>query len=408
MSWVDSYAMGLLLNKHNYLLCGAKNNCFRNIKKTLRATFKLTVHCLFNLNAQLCSLIITKMSQIPTTQKLYRLHKFEGIDSLTLHNAEPVEQPKRKQVLVRLHAASLNFRDLLISSGRYGASFPSGLIPLSDAAGEVVQVGPEVNSLKIGDKVCGTFYEAWTDGEVSDENTRLALGGSVPGVLSQYRVFEESALVKFPSHLSWEEAATLPCAAVTAWFSLAENGIHNVGPGNTVLIIGTGGVSLFGLQFAVQAGATVIVLSSSDEKLEKAKKLGATHLVNYNTHPDWHVKVKELTNGKGVDHVLEVGGDGTLLRSLNSVKKGGHVHMIGVLARSEENVNVGLHVLLNVANLRGILVGSRGTFERMNRVIEQHAIKPIVDSVFKFEQAKEALQYLASGKHFGKIVIRID
>ena len=261
------------------------------------------------------------MSQIPTTQKLYRFQNYSGIDGLTLHQSEPVERPKRKQVLVRLYAASLNFRDLLISTGKYGGSFPTGLIPLSDGAGQVVEVGPEVTTLKIGDKVVGTFFENWADGQVSDENASRALGGSVHGVLSQYRVFEEDALVKFPSHLSWEEAATLPCAAVTAWNSLSENGIHNVGPGNTVLIIGTGGVSLFGLQFAISAGAQVIVLSSSDEKLEKAKALGATHLVNYKTHPDWHVKVKEITNGRGVDHVVEVGGDGTLERSLNSVKR---------------------------------------------------------------------------------------
>ena len=348
------------------------------------------------------------MSKLPTTQKLYRLHKFEGTEGLTLHNSEPIERPQRKQVLVRLHAASLNYRDLMISGNRYGGSVPTGVIPLSDGAGEIVEVGPEVNSLKVGDKVCGTFFENWTDGEASDENVSSALGGSAPGVLSQYRVFEETALVKFPSHLSWEEAATLPCAAVTAWSALAENGIHNVGPGNTVLIIGTGGVSLFGLQFALSAGAKVIVLSSSDAKLEKAKALGASHLINYKTHPEWHIKVKEVTNGKGVDHVLEVGGDGTLLRSLNSARRGGNVHMIGVLAKSEEKVDVGRIVLFKGIHLKGVFVGSRGNFERMNRVIEQHAIKPIVDSVFEFEQAKEAFQYLESGKHFGKIVIRID
>lgn len=346
---------------------------------------------------------------IPSTQKAYKWSQFTGIENLVLHSNEKIEKPQRKQVLVRLHAASLNYRDYLVANGTYLAPCSAGLIPLSDGAGEIVQVGQDVTQFKVGDRVAGTFFENWQDGEVNDHAISRSLGGgSVPGVLQQYRVFEEDGLVKIPNYLTYEQASTLPCAALTAWVALVENGLDKVGPNSTVLIIGTGGVSLFGLQFAISAGAKTIVLSSSDEKLEKAKALGATHLVNYRKHPDWHVQVKELTNGRGVDHVVEVGGDGTLFRSLNSVRKGGHVHMIGVLSKAQDHNNLAGVLLSNLINLKGIFVGSRGSFERMNRAFEQHAIQPVIDSVFEFEKAKEALEYLASGKHFGKIVIKID
>ncbi|EFC38394.1 predicted protein [Naegleria gruberi] len=349
------------------------------------------------------------MAEIPTTQKQYRLQHFEGTHGLTLFPSEPVETPQRKQVLVRLHAASLNFRDILISRGQFGSfSFPPGLIPLSDGAGQVVALGDEVTSFQIGDRVCGTFFETWQDGPITPDNVSRALGATVPGVLAQYRVFEESALIKFPSHLSYEQASTLPCAAVTAWSALNENGVK-AGPGETVLIIGTGGVSLFGLQFAVRAGCQVMVLSSSDEKLKLAQSLGASFLINYKKHPDWEIKVREITNGKGVDHVLEVGGEGTLNRSLDAVRLGGHVHIIGVLAKSAGTCSgFGEKVLYSSVQMRGIYIGSRGVFERMNKSIEINEIKPVVDRVFDFENVKEAFEYLASGKHFGKVVIRID
>ncbi|KAL9648831.1 hypothetical protein ABK040_003762 [Willaertia magna] len=345
------------------------------------------------------------------TQKVYRL-KQTGFDNLRIVE-EKVPTPKRGQVLVKLKATSLNFRDAMVVSGQYpSVNFreeEGGLIPLSDGAGEVIEIGEDVKEFKVGDRVCGTFHQEWQDGELKQEYLTNVLGGTANGVLAQYRVFEEKGLIKVPSNLSYEEAATLPCAALTAWHALTHNGIQSVGPNQTVLILGTGGVSVFGIQFAKAAGARVIVTSSSDEKLEKAKQLGASNVINYNTHKDWHKQVRELTNGKGVDHILEIGGKGTLEQSLKSIRIGGQVHMIGVLAAgASTNFDVGTGVLFSSAILKGILVGSRGMFESMNKAIEINDIHPVIDKVFEFNEAKEAYQYLLSQKHIGKIVIRVD
>ncbi|KAL9652192.1 hypothetical protein ABK040_013961 [Willaertia magna] len=346
------------------------------------------------------------------TQIVYRLRQ-SGLDNLVFSENEMIPSLKRGQVLVKIKAASLNFRDILILTGKYsGINFreeEGGLIPLSDGAGEVVEIGEDVKEFKVGDKVCGTFYQEWQSGDLKPEYFTNVLGGSTHGVLAQYRVFEANGLIKIPSNLSFEEAATLPCAALTAWHALTHNGIQSVGPNQTVLILGTGGVSVFGIQFAKAAGARVIVTSSSDEKLEKAKQLGATDVINYSKHSNWHEQVRQLTDGKGVDHVLEVGGKGTLEQSIKSVRIGGQVHMIGVLtAGSTSDFDVGTGVLFSSAILKGVLVGSKAVFESMNKAIEINNIHPVIDKVFGFNQTKEAFQHLLSQQHVGKIVIRVD
>lgn len=343
-----------------------------------------------------------------STQKVYRISKHEGVNNLAITDAD-VPKPKRGQVLVKIHATSLNYRDLMVVKGFYPPPYASGgLIPVSDGAGEVVEVGEDVTDFKVGDRVCGTFHQKWTDGAAQKEYLTETLGGSVQGVLAQYRAFDQTGVIKFPSFLSYEEASTLPCAALTAWNALAHNGTQAIGPDQTVLILGTGGVSIFGIQFAAAAGARVIVTSSSDEKLEKARSLGATDFINYSKNPNWEEKVLELTGGKGVDHVIEVGGSGTLPRSIKSARVGGQVHMIGVLTQNDSSVDIGPLLLFGAITVRGLLVGSRAMFESMNKAIDHNKIHPVIDKVFEFDQAQEAYKYLESQKHVGKIVIRVD
>jgi NADPH:quinone reductase-like Zn-dependent oxidoreductase len=335
--------------------------------------------------------------------RVYRLPRTEGIESLTLGEADR-PRPGPGQVLVRMRAASLNYRDLMIIKGQYSPSgVPANLIPLSDGAGEVEEVGPGVTAFQAGDRVAGIFHQGWLDGEITNEATGTALGGDIDGVLAEYRTFPESGLVRVPEHLSFEEAATLPCAALTAWNAFFE--LRPVHPGDIVLTQGTGGVSAFAIQFAAAAGARVIATSSSDEKLARAKKLGASELINYRTQTDWDNAVLELTGGRGVDHIVEVGGPGTLPRSLRAVRRGGCIHVIGLLAGKGE-INP-LALLPKAAIMRGIFVGSRAMFERMNRAISQLELRPVIDQVFSFDQAPAAYARLASGQHFGKIVIRI-
>ena len=343
---------------------------------------------------------------IPTTQKVYQISKHEGIENL-VQTTDSVPRPKRGQVLVKIHATSLNFRDLMVASGQYPGNFPKNLVPLSDGAGEIVEVGEDVTEFKTGDKVAGTFFENWIDGPIIQNAMGAALGGSSHGMLAQYRVFDKTGVVKIPSFFTYEEAATLPCAAVTAWNALA-CGPNPIRPGQSVLVLGTGGVSVFAIQFASAAGARVIVTSSSDSKLQKAKDLGASDLINYSQNPNWEEKVLELTDGKGVDHVVEVGGSGTAEKSLKSVKHGGYVHMIGVLTRPNPNSDIAMSVLMGAVNLRGVLVGSRGMFESMNRAIEVNKIHPVIDKVFDFDKAQDAYKYLQSQQHVGKVVIKVE
>lgn len=313
-------------------------------------------------------------------------------------------QVGRGQVLVRLRAASLNYRDLLFSDGRHGFPIaPPGRIPLSDGAGEVVEVGPEVDRVAPGDRVAGLFAQTWFGGSHSREGRENTLAGALDGVLSEYRAFDQHGLVKLPRHLSFDEGATLPCAALTAWNALY--GLTLLRSGQTVLALGTGGVSLFAVQFAKAAGARVIVTSSSDAKLDRARALGADDVINYARQPDWSAEVLRLTGGQGVDQVIEVGGAGTLPQSIRCAASGGIVSIIGMLAGGE-TIDP-MSILAANCVLRGVLVGSREMFQAMNRTIEVHRIRPAIDRLFEFEQANEALAYLDTGAHVGKIVIRI-
>lgn len=314
-------------------------------------------------------------------------------------------QPGPGQVLVRIHAASLNYRDILIVTGRYPfSSAAETLVPVSDGAGEVVEVGAGVTRFAPGDRVIGIFSQSWLGGAQVDDAWATTLGGGIDGVLADYVLFNPEGLVRVPEHLSYEEAATLPVAAVTAWNALY--GLKPLCAGETVLTLGTGGVSIFAVQLAHAAGARVIATSSSDDKLEKVRALGASDTINYRKTPDWQDEVRGLTKGRGVDHVVEIGGTGTLPRSIASTHTGGVVSLIGLLAEGEPMDP--LVILGTGAIVRGVMVGSREMFENMNRAIELHKIRPVIDRIFDFEQAKEALAYLDSGTHVGKIVIRFD
>ncbi len=317
----------------------------------------------------------------------------------------PEPRPAHGEVLVRLTAASLNYRDLVVVGGGYGShQRTSDLVPLSDGAGEVTAVGEGVRRFKPGDRVASTFFEDWVAGEPTQEKLDSALGALVDGVLAEYRVFPERALVSAPEHLSDAEAATLPCAALTAWSALISQG--GLSPGESVLVLGTGGVSLFALQFAKLAGAQVIATSSSDEKLEKVKALGADHVINYETTPDWGKRAVAITGGRGVDHVVEVGGAGTLQQSLRAVRAGGRVYLIGVLSGAKHELMLP-YILTRNVRVQGVTVGSREQFEAMLRAITAAEIRPVIDRRFPMAEIAEAFDYLKAGRHFGKVVIEI-
>jgi NADPH:quinone reductase-like Zn-dependent oxidoreductase len=326
-----------------------------------------------------------------------------GIDNLKLIE-QPDPTPGHGQVLVKVKACSLNYRDLITVKvgGVRGTRLP--LIPCSDGAGEVVKTGPGVTRVKVGDRVAGIFMQTWLAGEVSPSYSSSALGGAIDGMLAEQVVLHENGLVHIPPHLSYEEASTLPCAAVTSWQGLVTKG--GLKAGDTVLVQGTGGVSIFALQFALMAGARVIITSSSDDKLARAKQLGPVEVINYKTTPDWDQRALELTSGGGVDHVVEVGGAGTLEKSFRAVRVGGTVSLIGVLTGGSGQINP-MPVLMKSIRLQGVYVGSREMFEDMNRAIAVHKLRPVIDRVFPFTQARDALQYIDSAAHFGKIVIAV-
>jgi NADPH:quinone reductase-like Zn-dependent oxidoreductase len=325
-----------------------------------------------------------------------------GLDSLTqVERPDPTAAPYH--AVIKLRAASLNYRDLLTIEGKYNPRLPLPLVPLSDGVGEVVAVGDGVTRVKMGDRVAANFSQKWLGGEPARAKLGASLGGPLDGMLTQYRALNEEGLVHVPDHLTDEEAATLPCAAVTAWNSLINMG--ELSAGETVLVQGTGGVSIFALQFAKISGARVIVTSSSDEKLERAKKLGADFGVNYTTTPDWDKRAKEITGGIGVDHIIEVGGAGTFGKSLRAIKIGGHIGMIGNLAGNATEVNLVLILMQNL-RIQGVMVGSRDTFESMNRAIALHEMRPVIDRVFEFDEARQAFEHMKSGSHFGKICIK--
>lgn len=320
--------------------------------------------------------------------------------STSLDGLKPAERPKPVpgpgDVLVKIKAASMNYRDLAVVTGKYfGGPVQRNLIPLSDGAGEVEAVGEGVGAFSPGDRVVATFTQG---------SPPAALGSPLDGTLAEYCVFPEAGLLPIPGHLTYEEAATLPCAGVTAWNALMEGKVTR--PGDTVLTLGTGGVSILALQIAKAAGARVIVTSSSDEKLERAKALGADAGINYKSQPDWEQQVLALTDGAGADHIVEIGGAGTLPRSFEAVGGRGEIVLIGVLTPPSGNLNP--HALMpKHATLRGVFVGDTPMFEALNRAIAVNGIRPVVDEVFEFDAAPEAYRRLESARHFGKLVIRI-
>lgn len=335
--------------------------------------------------------------------KRYELQGPDGIEGLALVDG-PVPQPGAGQVLVRLKAATLNYRDLLTVKGGYGSRQKFPLVPVSDGAGVVETVGPGVRAFAPGDRVIGSFFESWLGGEPSQAKMSAALGGAVNGVLAEYRVFPAHALVRTPTHLSDVEAAALPCAGLTAWSAVTKLG--GVKPGQTVLTQGTGGVSLFALQFAKMCGARVIATSSSEAKIERLKSLGADFTLNYKNTPDWGKKARELT-GQGVDLVVEVGGVGTLNESIRATRIGGTIAFIGVLAGPPpSDLRLPLMVMQQ-QRLQGVTVGSVEDLQAMVDAIAVNGMKPVIDRTFRFGQAKEAFAHMESGAHFGKVAIEI-
>jgi len=332
--------------------------------------------------------------------KVYELQNSFGIDSLRL-TERPQPQPGEAQVLVKLRTWSLNYRDLLVVKGIYHPKLPLPFTPLSDGVGQVVAVGAGVTRVQPGERVAGLFMQKWINGAVTEAKAKTALGAAIPGVAAEYVVFDAEGVVPVPAHLTDEEAAALPCAALTAWHALITAG--QLQAKETVLIQGTGGVSLFALQFARHVGARVIVTSSHDDKLARALKLGATDGINYRTTPAWGKRVRELTEA-GADHIVEVGGAGTLPESLRAVRMGGRISLIGVLSGPGQ-VDP-LPILMRNICVQGIYVGSRVMFEAMNATITQHQLRPVLDKVFPFADLPAALRHMENGAHFGKIVLR--
>jgi NADPH:quinone reductase-like Zn-dependent oxidoreductase len=336
--------------------------------------------------------------------RAYQLPKVgAGIDALVIVDP-PVPKPLYRQVLVKVAACSLNFRDLSIVRGRYHMQARDNVIPLSDGAGEVVETGPGVLRVKAGDKVAGSFFQRWPGGEPGPHAAASALGGPIDGMLAEYAVLEEDGVVKLPEHLSFEEGATLPCAGVTAWSAIMHHG--KLIAGQSVLLQGTGGVSIFGLQLARMMGITAVITSSSDEKLARAKALGAAYGINYKTTPEWDKAARAFTGGRGVDQVLEVGGAGTLVRSFGAIGVGGKISIIGGLSGGASEFNAGL-IFSRRANVQGIAVGSMQMFEAMNGAIAANRMQPVIDRVFGFEEAQAAFRHMEAGAHFGKIVVRV-
>jgi NADPH:quinone reductase-like Zn-dependent oxidoreductase len=333
--------------------------------------------------------------------RTFELRQF-GLENLVMTERD-IPQAGANEALVKFHATSLNYRDLMFVKGLYNPKAKLPAVPFSDGAAEVVATGENVTRWKVGDRVCPIFNQGWVEGERSGKDRTIGAGDQ-DGVLSEYGAFHEDGLVRIPDCLSFDQAATLPCAAVTAWNALAH--FANLKAGDTVLTLGTGGVSIFALQFGKIHGARVMVTSSSDEKLARARALGADETINYKKTPDWDKEVLRLTGRRGVDHVVELGGASTLAKSVNSARIGGRIALIGVLA-SGGGVDP-VRVLMKSVCLQGIFVGSGRMFEEMNRAITANKLEPVIDKTFSFEQAREALKYMESGSHFGKIVLRLE
>jgi NADPH:quinone reductase-like Zn-dependent oxidoreductase len=336
--------------------------------------------------------------------KLYELQAGStSLDGLR-QTQRPDPQPGPREVLIRVRATSLNYRDQMIVGGTYFMGpVDRDVIPLSDGAGEVAAIGPGVTRFKPGDRVAGAFFQGWISGPMTERHP--ALGVPLDGMLAEWRVLHEDGVVAMPPSLSFEEAATLPCAGVTAWNALMASG-KPVKSGDTVLCLGTGGVSMFGLQFARAAGARVIVTSSSDQKINRVRALGASDGINYKRFPDWQKEVLRLTGGHGADHIIDNGGPGSLTRSFEATAFSGKVALIGFLAGRVGDINP-LVLMMKGGSMVGIGVGSRAMFEDMNRAIEINRIKPVVDKVFPFDKAADAFRHQASGDFVGKVVVTV-
>lgn len=338
----------------------------------------------------------------------YPIKQF-GVDHLELVEL-PLPQIARGMVLIKVHAVSLNYRDLMMVKGLYNPKMALPRIPCSDGAGEVVAIGQGVDRVRVGDRVCGIFMQQWLNGPLTAEKSKAALGGDVDGMLAEYVLLDQDGVVRFPEHLSYEEAATLPCAGVTAWNALHHAGepAHAALPGETIVIQGTGGVSIFALQFGKLLGAKVIGTSSSDEKLSRAIALGLDAGCNYKERPDWSGWVSELTAGQGADRIIEVGGAGTFGQSLRATRVGGMVAQIGVLSGAVTSEPLALTPILHKQlHVQGIYVGSRAMFEEMNAAIATAGLHPVIDRVFGLDQVREAFLHMQSASHLGKIVIRM-
>ncbi len=325
----------------------------------------------------------------------------DGIDSMEQFQPEPVD-PGPGEVTVAIKANSINYRDYMIVSDPIARSIDLPRIPNSDGAGQVVAVGPGVSDLKVGDRVASCFFQDWVDGPCSARAMASALGGAIDGVLSRQVVLSAGGVVRVPDSLSYEEASTLPCAALTAWRAVVVEG--RVKPGDVVLLLGTGGVSIFALQFLQMIGARAIITSSSPEKLQRARQMGAWQTINYRTHPDWEQEVLKMTGGAGVDLVVEVGGAGTIARSVAATRVAGRIALIGVLTGGQFDPTA---IMRKSINLHGIYVGSQAMFKDMIKAIEANQIKPVIDQVFPFNEAPAAYWSMAQAGHFGKIVISV-
>jgi len=337
------------------------------------------------------------------------MRAYQILHGANIDGLQCIDYPERDlglgEVRIRVHAVSLNYRDLMVASGNYLVSVEDPIIPCSDGAGEVLAVGPGVTRVQVGDRVAGSFFPHWFEGAPSPDKVRHGLGGDIDGMLAEEVILHQDALAIIPAGLSFIEASTMPCAAVTAWNAIFVSSNH-VKPGDTVLLLGTGGVSILGLQLAHAAGLRTIVTSSSDDKLARARELGAHHTINYQRIPEWQDEVLHLTHGVGANVVLEVGGKGTVNRSVASAAMGGTVAIIGGVSGFGGEVNPAL-LLASAKRLVGIYVGSRGMLEDVMRFADVSGVKPVIDRVFPFGQAQEAYRHMASGAHFGKVVIDV-
>ena len=337
--------------------------------------------------------------------RVFQIEGNWGIENLKI-STRPDPKPGPGQVLLRMRASSINYRDPIVPLKAYGSqSGDLPLIPVSDGVGDVIEIGAGVTRVKVGDRACPAYFQTWISGEPNTNRLTQSLGGPLDGTMAELMCLSEEGVVKVPEYLTNLEASTLPCAALTAWSALVECG--HIKPGEQLLIQGSGGVALFALQFAKMLGAHVTVISSSDAKIERLREMGADATINYSQTPEWGKAARVLTDGRGFDHILEVGGEKTLPQSLRCIRPGGTLSMIGILSGAAMSTSLGL-IITRQVRMQGITVGHRDGLEAMLRAMSQHQIHPVIDKVFDFEELKESFDYIQSGKQFGKICISHD